>query len=237
MQDAYIGDIGDYGKYGLLRKLEREDFSVAINWYYVIPDETSKQEDGKYTDYLDRPEEFGDCDEELFKHLYKIVKKDAMREVKQIERATILRGPFFRDEIDAQRARWHAKALKKLAETDIVFLDPDNGLQPKGMHEKGILTQKHVSWGELRDYYLRGQTVILYQHRPQMMKREECIENLRHFGKDWLKADNLMALEYPRYTNRYYFVFAHKEHVNRLSAVYREIEKEWMALRVKFIEW
>ncbi|MBP7186237.1 MAG: hypothetical protein KBA55_05630 [Ruminococcus sp.] len=32
MQDRYAGDIGDYGKFILLRKLS-EKFRIGINWY------------------------------------------------------------------------------------------------------------------------------------------------------------------------------------------------------------
>ena len=57
MQDRYAGDIGDYGKFGLLRKLS-EKFSIGINWY--DPGELDferdknggfKQKDGKYRDF------------------------------------------------------------------------------------------------------------------------------------------------------------------------------------------
>ena len=37
MQDNYIGDIGDYGKYGLLREICAEAMSLSVNWYRVIP--------------------------------------------------------------------------------------------------------------------------------------------------------------------------------------------------------
>ena len=55
MQDRYAGDIGDYGKIALLRELQSQGLSVAVNWYLVEPlesekkaDGTYKQEDGKY---------------------------------------------------------------------------------------------------------------------------------------------------------------------------------------------
>ena len=55
MQDRYAGDIGDFGKIGLLRALRSQGLSVAVNWYLVEvmdseknADGTFKQEDGKY---------------------------------------------------------------------------------------------------------------------------------------------------------------------------------------------
>ena len=35
MQDRYAGDVGDYGKIGLLRCLEKQGFNIGINWYLV----------------------------------------------------------------------------------------------------------------------------------------------------------------------------------------------------------
>ena len=37
MQDRYAGDIGDYGKFGLLKALQAEGFRLGINWYMATP--------------------------------------------------------------------------------------------------------------------------------------------------------------------------------------------------------
>lgn len=50
MQDRYTGDIGDYGKLGLLRSLAAAGLHVGVNWYRT-PDE-DHNEDGKFTQYL-----------------------------------------------------------------------------------------------------------------------------------------------------------------------------------------
>ena len=48
MQDNYVGDIGDYGKYGLLRHVTAASLRLAVNWYRMVPTRPGKQEDGKY---------------------------------------------------------------------------------------------------------------------------------------------------------------------------------------------
>ncbi|MDD4689326.1 MAG: hypothetical protein PHE51_06230 [Eubacteriales bacterium] len=52
MQDLYVGDIGDYGKYGLLREFNIYNLTLAVNWYKVVPKKLGIQDDGKYTNYL-----------------------------------------------------------------------------------------------------------------------------------------------------------------------------------------
>ena len=50
MQDRYVGDIGDYGKLGLLRSLAAAGLLIGVNWYRT-PDE-NHNEDGKFIQYL-----------------------------------------------------------------------------------------------------------------------------------------------------------------------------------------
>ena len=59
MENQYVGDIGDYGKYSLLRAFSDAGIKIGVNWY-LVPDETQNQ-DGRYTQYLN-DETFGQCD-------------------------------------------------------------------------------------------------------------------------------------------------------------------------------
>ena len=38
MKNQYVGDIGDYGKYGLLRFLAGHGIKIGINWYLTKDD-------------------------------------------------------------------------------------------------------------------------------------------------------------------------------------------------------
>jgi hypothetical protein len=40
MKNQYFGDVGDYGKYGLLRFLAGNNIKIAVNWY-LTPDDGS----------------------------------------------------------------------------------------------------------------------------------------------------------------------------------------------------
>ena len=64
MKNQYVGDIGDYGKYALLRTLIAKEYSMGVNWY-LTPDDGNT--DGKYTDYLKK--ENDSLDEELFERI------------------------------------------------------------------------------------------------------------------------------------------------------------------------
>jgi len=50
MQDRYTGDIGDFGKYSLLRNLTRDDLCLGVIWY--LNGKQEKNADGRFVQYL-----------------------------------------------------------------------------------------------------------------------------------------------------------------------------------------
>ena len=85
MQDSYIGDIGDYGKYGLLREVCAAAMSLSVNWYKVVPTKAGKQDDGKYISYLSMPQIYREYDPVMFDALYKIVLHEQDRRIERVE--------------------------------------------------------------------------------------------------------------------------------------------------------
>ena len=134
---------------------------------------------------------------------------------------------FFSNALDADRHKWHCIALRQTEGSDVVFLDPDNGLETRNMNRSGNATEKHVKWSELKDYYARGQNVILYQHRPQMTTKIQCIENVMEFQREYLQADCVMLLEFPKYTNRFYFMFLHEKYKSIFQKICTSMASKW----------
>lgn len=232
MQDAYVGDIGDFGKYGMLRLVGYSGLRLAVNWYRVIPDPSveTRQDDGKYVQYLNRPQEFRAYDSALFDALQKLILTDRDRKISRIERSGILDASYYSAPLQGDREAWHREALAHTVDADIVFLDPDNGLETRGMYARNGATEKHVRLDELRDYYERGQSVILYQHRPQMTKKELCIQSVLDLNRDFIGADDVYILEFPRWSTRYYFFFVHREHAEKIRQVCDYMDTHWQGM-------
>ena len=93
MQGRYAGDIGDYGKLGLLRTLRAAGLSIGVNWY-LTPDE-KHNDDGKHTEYLER-NLYCNCDEDLWDELKTIV-DTGNRTVSALEKKSILDAAFYSD--------------------------------------------------------------------------------------------------------------------------------------------
>jgi hypothetical protein len=73
MQNRYVGDVGDFGKYGLLKSLctanrtNSSNLTLGVIWY-LVPDE-SHNDDGMRTKYLNlnkSDNKFRKCDPHLY---------------------------------------------------------------------------------------------------------------------------------------------------------------------------
>ena len=51
MKNQYLCDIGDYGKYALLRAFAKDGIRIGVNWYLTEDDGST---DGKMKDYLEK---------------------------------------------------------------------------------------------------------------------------------------------------------------------------------------
>ena len=136
MQNQYVGDIGDYAKYGLLRELlDHEIRCLGVNWH-LHPDETRKA-DGRFVEYLEDRDQWGSHDPELFDCLSALV-KGGRRCVGAIEEECVLKDAVFaghemrdfrsKPKRSEFREQWLLTIEASLKGCDAVFVDPDNGL-------------------------------------------------------------------------------------------------------------
>ena len=171
MQNRYAADVGDFGKFGMLRLLERQGLRIGVNWY--LAGDESHNQDGKHVGYLN-DKKFNHCDDELRYQLGQII-LSGHRSVKALEDWKLLEdGTYFgellvppKQACSEFRVQWHQRGLSALASADIVFLDPDNGLLPRSQSRGGKDSVKYTYEEEILDYYGRGQSVVFYSHRTR----------------------------------------------------------------------
>ena len=137
MRDSYVGDIGDYAKYGLLRAVSTGR-RLGVAWYRCSYGASKSSGDGGLTQYLSNPGRWRHLDPKLFVTLKKIVYRGT-RSVAEIQASEILGNATFHDEpVDVEahpvanrkrrRDEWFEDVMKRLHGCDLVFADPDNGL-------------------------------------------------------------------------------------------------------------
>jgi len=231
MQNCYVGDVGDFGKYGLLRALclrssdGNRSLSLGVVWY-LVPDE-GHNADGKHTSYL-KPTavnvtQYKGCDPALYAGLAEIVRREA-RHVASIRESGILPaetvlfeepltfdgmpriGRAAREARLKHRSGWLQRALEATEACDVVFVDPDNGLEVKTQRDtrRG---PKHVFFDELVPYLRRGQSLVVYHHMARNCSALEQIRERLAQITDRLRGCGApFALRYHRGTSRAFFV-------------------------------
>ena len=229
MQNRYTGDIGDFGKLGLLRQISEAGFSIGVNWY-LTPDE-SHNGDGRHIGYL-RNEAFRVCDEQLWRMLGEIV-ESGKRQVRELECDDCLTAKFYSEILDfsniekserqISRWEWHSRAKQLLQGCDIVFADPDNGLivhSAEGIRKEN----KFVLPMELAEYYSAGASVIYYQHKARRTDDFYTMQHRNLMGCGAFPGAKGLGLKFKTTSQRYYFFLMHPQHVGRLRSCVEEMK-------------
>ena len=219
MQDRYTGDIGDYGKLGMLRYLAAAGPRVGVNWYRT-PDE-DHNEDGKFIQYVQASGQtsYRPYDPPLWDALAQIV-NSGQRRVESLETPAILDAVFFNEHLDfsnvpfrereEKRADWHSRALAALDGCEIVFVDPDNGLMvPSARRSKKA--NKYVLPEELFDYYRQGASVY-YQHKARRQDGFYTDQHNKLLQDERIQDAEGLGLKFTRPSLRYYWFLLRPEH-------------------------
>lgn len=169
MKNQYVGDIGDFGKYSMLRAFIDAGIKVGVNWYLT---ENDGSNDGKFTDYLKKDTMRQYCPD-VFDALKGIAHKEN-KGVVDVERSGILPGGQFYSEIlkpegtpgdrEQERSCWFQESMKELEDADLIFMDPDNGLLETDDASK-LGGEKYVLPSEVESYFIEGHNVVYYCHK------------------------------------------------------------------------
>ncbi len=230
MQDRYTGDVGDFGKYGLLKALCGDDLSLGVVWY-LVPDE-ERPGDGGHVGFLDPTptnlSTFSDCDPALYDALGDIVRGGRRRVASVREDGVLPEGTTFYEAVLSfdgmpgigpaatsrrleRRKAWVCGALAATQGCDVVFADPDNGLEPRAVMPHNKKGPKYAYFDELVPYLDRGQSLIVFQSRNRATLEGQMQERLPQVNDRLGKS---FALFHRPYAGRSFFVIpseAHKE--------------------------
>jgi hypothetical protein len=232
MQNRYVGDIGDYVKLGILRALS-PGYRLGVAWW-LHPDEYHNQ-DGRHIGYLDRSDQWRHFDPALFDALRQIV-SSGQREVRSLG-ANVLPGAAFANDMipvdgpiaqrSHMRRQWFGKVQFVLKCVNLMFVDPDNGLEPEGFTFGSTKAAKSVSLDELRALADPGRCLIVYHHHTRRKggHRAEiryCADRLRQSG--FARVDALRA---KPFSPRAFFLLEAPKEVRQRA---EQVEDHWNSL-------
>jgi hypothetical protein len=179
----FVNDIGDYAKYALLRALcasGEPAMRLGIIWY--LTEHAESNNDGRKRSHLVSAG-WEDLDPGLLPRLRDIestVQSQDQLNVSLIETAGILPPDttYFSEPIPLargtaqqrvlERAAWFERARKAVASCELVFLDPDNGLEVRSVPITSPLSSKYATVAEVARLLDTGAGVVLYQHGNRM---------------------------------------------------------------------
>jgi hypothetical protein len=251
MRHAYVGDVGDFGKYGLLRELirGRRECRLAVVWY--LTDSRESNNDGRHDSYLrgepERCRAYRDCDPDLYDRLL-IVREQRRLSVQLVESAQILPAStvFYQRVVPTgrkdgvgsvlweARSNWLAAASDVVRSAELVFVDPDNGIifcRGRDGREPYVRrpSHKHAYWHELESILRRGKSVVAYHHLGRQRGGHHahittCMNHVRALGYE------VAGIHYRRGSARVFFVIAAGDrHREWLFDGCRRFTKSWSA--------
>ncbi len=233
MKNQYVGDIGDYGKYSLLRSFSASGVKVGVNWYLT---ENDNSNDGKFTNYFKNKEEFRRYDPELFDSLKNIATKKN-KSVQDIEQVDIIPNSIFYSEFlslkgkpserEEKRKLWFANSINALRSADLIFMDPDNGLlEDANTCKPGA--EKYVLPDEVKQYFMGGHNVVYYCHKG------------RRSLFQWFDYKSLMfnmipeakpaILTFHKGSQRSYIFLIHEKDFTKYRAIIDKVKNRWFQI-------
>lgn len=130
--------------------------------------------DGGKLAYLGQPERYRHFDPELFDILARAAAEPDRRRLQTIENSGSIAGAvYFNDLLPddlSNRVAFMASCSSLLRDADLVFFDPDNGLEvslPKGRAK----SSKYLYLDEVAGFHAVGKSLLIYQHFPRIERK------------------------------------------------------------------
>jgi hypothetical protein len=231
MQNRYIGDVGDFAKYALLRAIAREtNLRIAVIWYLYSDEDHNA--DGRHISYL-RDDAFAQLDPSLHAALARLIHQ-GKRSVRSLAATGILPPDtsFFTNPVSDRRsdtrlsrtqralsrAAWLKKALASAKDHQLVFLDPDNGLETASVQRHSPKGGKYVFWNEVAEFWNAGHSLIIYHHlnRTATVARQADVLKAK-FRERFPDAPLLRHFLARRGSCRHFWIMAQDEHAKALA--------------------
>jgi len=186
----FVNDIGDYAKYALLRAIcvsGQPTIRLGVIWY--LTEHAELNNDGRKRSHLTTAG-WDDLDPDLLARMRRIengLQNQGQLNVSLIEESGILppSTAYFSEPIPrvrgtarqrvSERAAWFERARQAMSDCDLVFLDPDNGLEVRSVPITSPFSSKYTTVAEIAALLETGASVVLYQHgnrTPWLVQRE-----------------------------------------------------------------
>jgi len=243
MQNKYVGDIGDYSKFILIKHLF--DKKVGLIWY-LYPDEDNN--DGCHIDY----QNYKLKDKQISKMLMEVICEN--RSIEYLEKKLKTNGfdlEFFNECIESKdckfldykkresrRKEWFSNALKKIKNCDVVFVDPDNGIEPDSCRSENKRKQikkcgKYIFFDEIDELLKNHKILVIYQHFVRKNTDDFIDELFRKLKNNIENSFNFYALKFKKRVPRTYLILSKDYLQEKITKFCNEFEDEFELLKAE----
>lgn len=225
MKHQYFGDVNDYRKYGLLRLLASEGgLRLGISWMLTPADGRA---DGGKIGYLDQPGRWRHFDPDLFDHLASSVKSGRARDLGVVEAGNLIPGARYHSNIledgVAARAAYMKTMLNRFQGLDLVFFDPDNGLEVESCPAGRKGSSKFLTCQEAAATFATGSSLLVYQHYPHVEKDAYVQEQVQRLANS-TGAKDIIPVGTPHVL---FLLVLHPVHVFAAQHALEVLDRRW----------
>ena len=246
MQHRYAADIGDFGKFHLLRFLFNHTGYKLKQVWYLYPNE-SHNNDGLHINYFDKVKGVDTLLEEAFQQII----QNNTRNVKALQVANLIACDYFEEYVSkgieslSSRKTWLNKAVQFVEKTDYTFVDPDNGLATKLIKTKTskdiqllgfenfkqrTKQGKYIFLDEIKAFYQCSRCVVVYHHLNRTMSHDNQIMLIQNKLRE--QFYEVMAIKHKPYSPRVYFFILKDKYItyfirNNLQKFQEHFSNHW----------
>jgi len=225
MKDQYFGDFGDYQKISLLKTLrDIGGFKIVVHWMKAKDDGSS---DGKHIGYLKDSTRWLQYDPEVFSFIKSKIDSGSKRSVIHIEQSSLMkRIKFVSDYIydEKDRSKMHQGIIKDKSR-DLVFFDPDNGIEVKSTTLK--TKYKYLLWNEIVEAYESGKNVLVYQHFGRQNRENFINQKAKEIAKITNGIVYTIQVKYS-----VYFLIVHEKYLPQAKKTLNVFSDCWQILAI-----
>ena len=180
---------------------------------------------GRKVDYLDAPQRWRHRDPLLFDFLKRSLDTD-QRGVRSLEDANLLPGAsYFSEPLpDDERSRqaYFERVLAALKGADLLFFDPDTGLEPSASWGRRASGQ-YLYWSEVRKAASTGASMLIFQLWKRE-NRQQTLARLTETLRTTIKGAAIASIDSPFVAFLTACRLAHRE---RYAVALRLMRERW----------
>ena len=223
MKNQYFGDINDYKKYGILRLLsDKGRAKIGVCWMLTGD---GRRTDGMRVGYLHKSERWRSFDTPLFDALKNAVVERERRDVSYVQRKNLIpRATYYSRRLtDGNREEFFTEFEKVSDGLDLIFFDPDNGMEVRSVLMGARGSHKYLYWIELTRSFSRGHSLLVYQHFPRIERKKFTTLMLKTLHR----KTGVKTIYSLRAGSVVFFLLPQRRHAKIFGNAAKQIQRKW----------